>query len=287
MILRSHCVKIMEVSLEGILNTLSEIQNDLAKKATSEEVNNLLDKLEEKEVRINLLEETVNEQKLEIERRVNDIENLQTRVDNLEKRVGVFGREFSYNRVLSDLNSRLIDDQEQVSRKVNLRIDGIEVTPNESTTSLMAHIIAECDKLNLGLIDRDFDRCHRVGPKFTSFNGKQLQSTILKLCSWRARNLLYINRKRLPFKVKHDLTKKRHEILKNVVELIDEDESVNKVVSFAFADSNCKLKFKTINNKFHCFSSLSEFSTLVVRLSFEQLMGEDFILDEQNNSLYY
>ena len=80
--------------MEGIPNTLCEIQKDLATKANSVEINNLLEKLEEKEVRISSLEQTVNEQEPEIARRDNDIVNLQTRLDNLEKRVSASEREF-------------------------------------------------------------------------------------------------------------------------------------------------------------------------------------------------
>jgi hypothetical protein len=272
----------MDVATElgNISQTLNEIKIELGTKATSAEINNLLEKIEEKETRICTLEIALDEQKVEID-------FLKTRLVTLENRAAVSEREFAHNRVISDLNSRLIDDQEQVSRKVNLRIDGLDVTPNESTTSLMAKITSECGKLNLDLIDHDFDRCHRIGPMKTTSSGKSYQSLILKLCSWRARDIIYTNRKKFPFKVNHDLTKKRYGILDQVRVMIDEYESVFKVVSFAFVDRNCKFKFKSINNKFYGFSSTSEFSTLVARIGVEQLMTDQFSLDEQNDELFY
>ena len=145
----------------------------------------------------------------------------------------------------------------------------------------MAKITGECAKLNLGLEDNDFDRCHRVGP-----SGKY-QSVLVKLCSWRARDVIYTNRKKLPFKVNHDLTKNRHEILDHAKDLINDDESVSNIVSFVFADRNCKLKFKTISNKFYGFSTRGEFMTLVDRIGSEQFMNDTFKKDELNCELYY
>ena len=70
-------------------------------------------------------------------------------------------------------------------------------------------------------------------------------------------------------------------------QLIEEDESVGNIVSFAFADRNCKLKFKTVDNKFHGFSNKNEFMALVVKISEEQQMTDAFREDEENNELFY
>ena len=93
--------------------------------------------------------------------------------------------------------------------------------------------------------------------------GKKQQSVLLKLCSWRARDLIYCSRKQFPFKVNHDLTKKRRQLLDFASETIEEDESVSNLVSYAFADRNCKMKFKTVDNKFYGFSTKNEFMALL------------------------
>ena len=112
---------------------------------------------------------------------------------------------------------------------------------------------------------------------------------VLKLGSWRVRNTIYKNQKRFPLtcKINHDLTKKRYETLNYVRDLIeDQDSFVSNIVSFAYADVNCKLKFKTTGDKFHGFSTKEEFSTLVDKLHSEQ-MGEAFQNDEAHDELYY
>ena len=68
--------------------------------------------------------------------------------------------------------------------------------------------------------------------------------------------------------------------------LIDNDETVSKVVSYAFADTNCKLKFKTTKGKFLGFSTKEEFLSLVCKLG-DELMGEAFIRDAEDDELFY
>ena len=85
----------------------------------------------------------------------------------------------------------------------------------------------------------------------------------------------------------HDLTKQRYGILDYARTLIDEDESVSKIVDFAFADRNCKLRFKASNNNFYGFSSCVEFLQLVNRLGAELFMDVAFKEDEKNNETYY
>ena len=217
------------ITLEDISIKLDGIINDLATKATSDEIDKLKSIIAEKEDRICALESTLVDYKRNIDLRDKEIKNLQTRFDGMEKRFVTFEREVVFNRVITNLNSRLNENHEQVSRKMNLRIDGIEVTPNESPMTLIAHIKSECEKLNIGLQDLDFDHCHRNGSFFYKPDGTKHQCTLLRLCSWRARDAIYRNRKKFPFKVNHDLTKDRHELLAYARDLIENDETVSKV----------------------------------------------------------
>ena len=200
--------KMDALSIAEITSKLDAILADLATKATSTELNNILVTIQEKEERISELEKNVVSYKSEISQRDTEIAVLRTRIDSLESRFTIFQCDTAYTRVTSDLNSRLIDDHQQISRKVNLRIEGVEVASEESPTSLMGYIKSECDKLNLCLEDFDFDRCHRNGPPIKSKDGKIYQCILLKLCSWRARDTIYKNRKSFSFKINHDLTKK-------------------------------------------------------------------------------
>ena len=94
-----------------------------------------------------------------LNRQQHTIKNLQIRVDLLEHRL-------SYNQHITTLRVRKIDDLEQVSRKVNLKLTGIEVLPRDSPQNIMKMIIDEATSLDIGLTVADFDRCHRVGGIF-------------------------------------------------------------------------------------------------------------------------
>ena len=156
------------------------------------------------------------------------INKLVTRVERLENRM-------AFSQHVTTLHERKIDDLEQISRKVNLRINGIALFPNESPQKIMENISAEVlSHTDLGMAD--FDRCHRVGGIFNK-NGTRHQDVLLKLCSWRARDVLYRNRKTFSFFVKPDLTSRRQEVLKSARNELEEStstvEGVNMVLQLA------------------------------------------------------
>ena len=123
----------------------------------------------------------------------NVINNLLTRIEYLETRT-------EYSIHLSKLNKRKIDDSEQVSKKINLIIEGIPVEKEEHPGSLLAKIKEEIGKFNLGISDTAYDRCHRIGRKSKSENpdGSVIfnQPIVLKMCYWRDKDIIYQNRKK-------------------------------------------------------------------------------------------
>ena len=213
------------------------------------------------------------------------INNLTTRVELLEQRL-------SYNQHITALHAREIDDLEQVSRMVNVKICGIEVSHQDSPIIIMEKITSEVDKLGIGLNTADFDRCHRVGKKFKR-NGSTHQDVMLKLCSWRARDLLFRNRKKLPFFVKADLTTRRGKILESAKEELEKSQgnlddgenagAISRTVQYIFIDENCKLKLKSTSGKYFMFNSMDEFFSIVLRLYFEDNATIEHVADGENN----
>ena len=231
------------------------------------------------------------EDKIKLQQRT--INNLLTRIENLELRLG-------YREHISLLHERKIDDLEQVSRKVNLKIVGLEVVSNETPQNLMKRITDVYlgnDGLDLQL--SDFDRCHPVGPRYRR-NGKMYHDVILKMCSWRARDIIYKNRKRFGLFVTADLTTRRkalltfakNELEANSCEDDDDDETlggcsrIGEMVEYVFYDENCKLKLKSRSGKYFMFSSEEEFYSIISRLDYEQL-SPNFLLDEGSSETFY
>ncbi len=259
-----------------IIEILNEIKEELQTKSTSGELQELVTKLEEKEQRIASLESTVT--------------SLTDRMSKLERKVelsdAVVADIASKNSILENSNrllDRKCDDQEQVSRKVNLRFVGIDLKEHETPDSLLACIKAECNRLELDLSDGDFDHCHRNG-KIDSTGDKPKQTVLLKMRSWRGRNVIYENRKKFtPIKVFHDLTTRRRKLLAEANEMVR--VGAGNVVDYTFADKNCKLKLKTTDGRFYHFNSNEEFYSVISKLQ-NDLKGSHFADDEKHETFY-
>ena len=213
-----------------------------------------------------------------------EILNLQTRIRNLEEKM-------SYQEYVTDLHDRKLDDLEQVSRKVNLRLKGIIIARGDSPHKLMDLITTEIQTLELGIPDEELDRCHRVGKPYFR-NRNRCQDVLVKFRTWRSRDIMYQNRKKFSFLVVADLTPRRENLLKFVKEqcITDDGEptvvAVNRVVDFAFCDKNCKIKFKSMSDRFYTVSSENEFLKLVNQLDQDLTVSDDFKSDERNRGNY-
>ena len=226
-----------------------------------------------------------NEALLKIEKLFeNRFNRQQHEIDNLKREMRDLKENMVYHDHLIKLHGRKLDDQEQVSRKNNLRVKGIVVEVGDSPLKLKDYIVAEIAKLGNNIPVEDVDRVHRVGRPYTC-NNKRVQDALIRFKSWHCRTLVYRARKELPFFLAADLTKRRAILLKSVNDEIVEGGS-GGVVAFVFADENCKIKFKTKENKFHTISSELEFWTLVYRLDAEKTVSKEFEADETNRDKY-
>ena len=197
------------------------------------------------------------------------INNLLTRVSRLETQI-------NFNAHIGQMHERKLDDFEQISRKINLKISGLAVVPNDSPKSIMEKIKGEATELDLGIPDSEYDRCHRVGKKYWK-NGVCYQDVLLKLCFWRTRDVIYTNRKSFTFSVSHDLTTRRRDLLHFANDNVEIDD--NKYVDFIFADKNCILKIKSKDNNFYGFNSEAEFFSIIYRLRFEHYASNEHLSD--------
>ena len=276
-----------------ILNKLNEINQsiesikiDLKTKATSVELNDLLTSLAEKDKRISSLESTVASLTEENTKRDERIANLESKFDRfsfLESRCAILENS-------SKLLERKADDLEQNTRKCNLRISGIDIEVGEYPNSLLQRIKTECRKLDLNLNDVEFDHCHRNG-RVDKRGEKPKQVVLLKMRSWSSRNLIYQRRKDFPFKINHDLTTRRQNILSEAIDLIKSPDHAD-TFEYALADKNCKLKLKSVDGRFHHFSSISELMTLSVKFQLQHKEGEagdvgGYIKAQEADELFY
>ena len=184
-------------------------------------------------------------------------------IKNLQTRISYLVNQSIFTDHLIQLHQRKLDDQEQYSRKPNLILDNIEVDENESPDRIMKTLMTKVNGLNLDIKEWEFDRCHRIGSKFTKKDGKTYQKVILRMCSWRCQNEIYKNRKRLPFFITADLTNLRQNAFDNAKDEVQNNPSAQRVVDFIFIDENCKMKIRTKQKKYYGFSTFGEFMSLV------------------------
>lgn len=97
-----------------------------------------------------------------------------------------------------------VDDEEQYSRRNNLRISGVPISDSKAGTDNI--IIEKAKEIGVELNTCDIDRSHLVGT-----NG----DILVKFVSYRKRRQLYDNRKKLGggLFISEDLTKKRQALL--------------------------------------------------------------------------
>ena len=111
--------------------------------------------------------------------------------------------------------------------------------------------------MKLGLERVEFDRAHRIGPKYIK-DGRDHQQVIVKLISWDARNTIYEARKDSFFKFSADLTNERSNLLKLATEHAKDFDCID----FVFVDRNCRLMVRSKEGKFYSFSHVLEFISL-------------------------
>ena len=197
------------------------------------------------------------------ERFENKFRKQQSQINNLQTRIALLEKKAEFNHHLAKLNERKIDDGEQFSKRINLKIEGVSLEINETSATLMEKIQSEIDKLGLQIPHNAYDRCHRDGPLKT-YKGKKQQSILLKMKYWSDRDAIYANRKKLVFNVYPHLTARRSEILYFAKDQVNSaDPSLNRNIDFVFVDRICRLMVRTKSGKFYGFNSENEFLTLV------------------------
>jgi hypothetical protein len=178
---------------------------------------------------------------------------LATRVDELEHKMAI-------NAIHMDLLRRRLDDTEQYTRRPNLIVDGIYVTPRESPSTLRRLMLNEIDKLNIDVDDLDIDRVHRHEDPYIDSNGRKVQPVIIRFTSWYCRNELYAKRFDSRFRYRADLTCRRQQILNYARDKVQTCPNLrDNVVEFVAADRNCKLILRSKSGKVLGFSSEIEF----------------------------
>ena len=123
---------------------------------------------------INEIFQEYQKDKKEKEEKINNLESkvteMSNKIENLEK---------------------VIDDQEQYSRRNCLLIHGISETDGENTDELVLNTVQ--NNMEITLSPGDIDRTHRIGKKVSG----KTRPIIVKLARYNMRHKIFVNKKRL------------------------------------------------------------------------------------------
>ena len=203
------------------------------------------------------------EQKIltKITEQATEIKDLKDRSGQLEGRVAVLENLIKCQEVK-------IDDNEQYSRRLCLRVNGIPCKSRESNKDLEQILNKEFVKMAIDLPHDVIDRVHRTGKKVeiedVGDDGvvtgvSVLQQVIVRFRSWSHRTLIYKSRKRSKLKFKVDLTKRRNDLLKKARDLTENIAAIQ----YVFSDVNCRLNVRFQDDSVKGFNSEIELAQLI------------------------
>ena len=238
---------------DAIEAALGPIRKELAELPRIDAINKLLEdailKIEEKiEERIEQkIEERIKEK---IEEKID--EALAARDSELAKRIEVL----ESNLVILEHLEQRINDSEQYGRRVCLHFMNIDLPENGEKEDCVEKVGKIIEDLGCGVGANDIDCAHRIGRITTTAEGKRRQQIIVKFRYFRERTLVYRNRKKLDtVKISIDLTAKNLNLFTHARDVA----KVNPSVDFVFADINCNLVAKTVDERFLFFNSMHQF----------------------------
>ena len=212
---------------------MEHLDRKLASLATKECINQLKNIIEEQNRHIKKHEERINKQEEKITVLESTISVLQTGISRL---------------------SKSNEETEQYGRRLCLRIDGIDSTPDETAEVCLEKCKKIFRTLEVDVPDTVLDRAHRIGkPKYK--DGIKQQTMMVRFTTWRHRTAVYRARKKdKSVRIRLDLTKQRLDLLIKAQKVVEERDDI----MYAFADVNCRLSVKHKSGKFTYFNDIED-----------------------------
>ena len=177
------------------------------------------------------------------------------------------------------------DDLQQYGRRLNVRIEGIEYVRGESEDELYEKVKENLSEVDVKIKKRDVIRFHRsAAPKRNNYDGRLCAQVIVKFARWEHRRAAHFANKkacegRKSFRVHHDLTKRRYNLLSQAREALkakyppvnrpDDDQGVvasdDNRPPFAYADMNSNLVIRQGKETFR-FNTKAELDCIIDQL---------------------
>ena len=153
------------------------------------------------------------------------------------------------------------DDLEQYGKRVCLRIEDVPVANEETAEEVFKKTENLLKKVCPNLSGDCIDRAHRIGPDYTCYKSQEkCRSVMVRFVSFKHRTLFYRKRASLKnIRVQIDLTKRRYEVLKKAITLVNG----NNDVDYEFTDVNCRLKVVFKDKRSSFFNDIDDLKKLL------------------------
>ena len=242
------------INYDSRLVSLKDVEKMLDKKLTDIATKNCIIELKD----------LILEQSAALKIQEGQIIKLKEDLNSKEDRITVLESQVSVIQNTVNILKRVSDDNEQYSRRLCLRINGIKPVEKkeENANDCLTTVKNVIKELGAEVPNACIDRAHRVGKKYKDSKGKFQQTMIVRFTTWRHRTAVYNARKRqTKYSVRLDLTKKRLELLMMARRYLEDKPSER--VDFVFSDVNCRTMAKLSDGTFREFSNIEDFHKIV------------------------
>lgn len=212
------------------------------------------------ETRFNELLSTINQQNV-------TIALLNESLVEKDAQISTMGDDIARLTHNQDIMRRKVDDLEQYGRRYSVRINGIPTKADGESEDVKKIVEDCCTDMDTPFIAAKIDRAHRIGQVTTDRRTKKkVQPIIVKFRSWESRTDFFRARPKWTqgggprrFSVALDLTKNRYTLLKIAREKIVD----NPNIKYAHADLNCRLGLRLSDDSTVYFNSKHELENLL------------------------
>ena len=115
------------------------------------------------------------------------VDDLKGTVVNVQKQIKERDAKIVDPQTQVDTLITTVDNLEQYSKRVNIRVDGIEEPAGEKPMEAVSHLVNHILKLSPPLQSCEVDRCHRIGPAKDRQGNPRKRPLLVKFTSYGSR----------------------------------------------------------------------------------------------------
>ena len=150
----------------------------------------------------------------------------ESQIAKQKEQIDILEGDMGKEKTRAKISKKKLDKIEQHGRRMNVRVPNVPKLPDETNDSLKTQLVDILTAAGAKICREDIKRCHRSG-KLTKPEGcddaTESGQCILRVCDWSVRESLHLARNQCMlngYGIRHDLTKKRLQLLSDARDII-------------------------------------------------------------------